>query len=160
MDVRVEYSWPVLEQGGRVPDACDLFLAWAREEDREDTVDKEGYAKYLLSNILNGSYVIIVAYVDDNPAGMLGAHVIYDPSISARIGIGERLYILPQYRAQGVLGPLLDATDTVGAEVGITEFVASFRSKDHRLKDMYERRGYTETNVVMRKGVYDYTKRD
>jgi hypothetical protein len=146
--VEITLSMSILDQAERVPDAAWLYRRWAQEEGRSP--DLEGYAAELMQKIVARRYCLIVAYDGEQPIGMAGSHIEYDPARAALTCFGEKLYILPEYRHAGVFQMIHAAGEVLALVSGSSEQVISCR-QGSTLQRHYESWGFQATDVVMRR---------
>jgi len=129
----------------------DLWTAWVKEEGRE--LNDEIWSIYMTSLVGSGTYVPLVVWDGDKPVGMVDMLFSICPFYGKTQTNGDHLYVLPEYRKQGVFNlmarNLEAASKFLGADL---EFVPVGQSNIGWLDGYYERRGFKPAGVVLRRG--------
>lgn len=146
--IHVELSANLMDQLLYLAHAKVLFAAWAEEDRRE--ADLEAYTRGLGREMLNGEAVLVLAFANGKPAGMVCAWVNYNVANGRRRLHLDRLYVLPEYRGLGILRQLKEAGEVLVEMLECTEQVLSCAYGSY-LQGIYESWGFTPSDVVLRR---------
>jgi GNAT superfamily N-acetyltransferase len=149
--VEITLSMNLLDQARNLEGGAILWHAWAREEGRNG-VNVDAFVNDLLGWMRDGTCVLVVAYIDDEPVGMVTMHRGYDASKGRCRVVGERLYVRPEHRDMRVFRALWAACETFSILTDAREEVISCRYGSP-LKDWYERAGFKPTDVILKREV-------
>jgi len=139
---------------GKTPDQIEawyeLHKAW-RFENTGTELDKEEWAKHFYSVAVDPERTLVVAWVDGTPVGVLEFFLYYDLLKDKSIGIGDRAFVLPEWRGSGVMAAMFRSiyglAQTSSAEIGM--FHARGEDSGYCLKDYYSRMGARLEGYVM-----------
>jgi GNAT superfamily N-acetyltransferase len=148
--VEITLSRSPLVQAGLVASMAKLFDAWAEEEGREPEIDQ--YVDAMLVDVRTGATFLIVACIDNEPVGMLQIWISLNAANGCTRLQGDRLYVLPEHRRQGVFRCLYDAGEALCKLTGAEEHVVSC-GHGSWLQKVYESVGFEPTDVVLRRFV-------
>jgi GNAT superfamily N-acetyltransferase len=149
--VEITLSMNLLDQADNLRGAASLWMQWANEEGRLGaSVDR--FVDECVGWIRDGRGMLLVAYVDGVPAGMVTLHIGYDASKGRVRATGERLYVAPEYRNKTVFKALWAGAEMFSDLVGAQEEVISCRHGSY-LQDVYERAGFRPTDVILKREV-------
>jgi GNAT superfamily N-acetyltransferase len=141
----------LLDQARNLEGGALLWHAWAREEGRLH-VDVDGFVNEVCGWMRDGRGVLIVAHIDDEPVGMVSIHINHDTAKGRLRAVGERLYVLPEYRNNTVFKHIWAAAELFSILVDAREEVISCRYGSY-LQGVYERAGFKPTDVLLKREV-------
>lgn len=143
-----------VEQVAFFPYAQELWKTWADEEGK--TPDLDVYSREGVQGIYNGD--TFIAYAVDptckppQVVGMAQVRAVYDPADSTRKAFGDRLYVRPEWRNEGVFTQMQQAiTDFCTNTLQIDKHIV-YAQLDGVLIQHYESVGFKQDTVVMRRG--------
>lgn len=143
-----------IEQVGFFAYAQELWKEWAEEQGA--TPDLNAYAREGIQGIYNGDTFIVYA-VDptckpQQVVGMVQVRAQYDPADSSNKAYGDRLYVRPDWRREGVFKQLLHAAMEFSTNTLKIDKLVVYAQLDGVLIPQYEQVGFKQDTVVLRKG--------
>lgn len=143
-----------VEQVALLPYAQELWGAWAEEEG--NTADLDAYARECIQGIFNGdtyiAYAIDPTCKPQQVVGMVQVRAVYDCADSSHKAFGDRLFVRPDWRREGVFKQLLEAAITFSQETLKIDKLVALAQLDGKLIPHYESVGFKQDTVVLRKG--------
>lgn len=97
-----------------------LWEAWT--EERGLKLDRQLWCRYVHARISAGNYLPIVAWDGDIGVGMAEMGLLIDPFTGRLSAHGDHLYVLPEYRQEGVMKKIYDTGEAL---------VKIFGAEDH-----------------------------
>jgi GNAT superfamily N-acetyltransferase len=104
-----------------------------------DLSDRYGVlqAEYDRHNVVDALQTVVVAYVDQRPAGC-GALRPYD----RETGEIKRMYVRPAFRGWGIGGHILRELEAWAGELGLVRAILETGRKQHAAIGLYQKHGY------------------
>ena len=128
----------------------DLWKAWMEERGVEWAPER--VARYLYMAISAGNWLPVIAWDGDTPVGMTETRFEIDPFTGHLTGWGDRAYVLPEYRTEGVFRGLVEGCFFMGVIMGTEVDGLTVSSESMFLKRFYEKHGFREFGIMMRRG--------
>ena len=127
----------------------ELWQAWTKEEGR--VLNTDTWARYVHGRIGSGSFLPIVAWDGNIPVGMAEFGVQVDPFTDQVTGFGDHLYVLPEYRREGVFAAIYRAAEALAWIFDTEAHVLPVSVRAGFLRPYYEREGFKVVGHVMRR---------
>ena len=119
--------------------------------------DGDEHAFYATYNKIDSIAHVVVAYIGDQPVGCGAIKKYQDQTVEIK-----RMFVLPEFRGQGIAGKFLTALELWACELGYSEAVLETGKKQPEAIRLYQKSGYTlisnygqyqgvENSVCMRK---------
>ena len=117
----------------------------------ESTVFSDAWTAKSIEDTYNQSQAfIVVAELDDKPAGYCMVYFVLDEGEIARIAVDDR------FRRQGVGRKILEQVEIICKEKGITRLMLDVRESNKSAQDFYTSMGFEEDGI--RKNFYELPK--
>jgi GNAT superfamily N-acetyltransferase len=102
----------------------------------------------------NPNYVLLLVERDNEIIGYVDGTVVYVPSLSAKLGQGSHIYILPKYRNTSAAARLYKAVVKFAIDHGAT-YISVSPKPNTEAETMYLKRGFVPIEVLMMKPIED-----
>lgn len=102
----------------------------SRYQDLQDTYDKH--------NVIVNVDTVVIAYVDDQPAGCGCFKQFNDTAVEMK-----RMYVKPEFRRRGISSAVLNELEKWAVEMGYKDAVLETGNKQAEAIAMYEKLGYS-----------------
>lgn len=139
---------------GKTPDQIEawyeLHKAW-RFENTGTELDKEEWAKQMYFCAVDPERTLVIAWVDGSPVGIIEFLIHYDILKDITIAVGDRAFVLPEWRNSGVMNLMFRAIHNLGATSVATKGVFHARGEDSGfgLRRYYEKMGARMEGYIM-----------
>jgi GNAT superfamily N-acetyltransferase len=138
-------------------DLYTLSLLWLKmgyEINPTFTPDVGAWRAQKYQHMSDQNYVLLLVEHDNEIIGFVDGQVIYVPSISAKLGKGSHIYILPQYRNTTAASRLYRAVVKFAKDHG-SAFISVSPKPNTDAETMYMKRGFVPIEILMMKPIDD-----
>ena len=99
--------------------------------------------------IMDPSYRLVVAADrDDTPVGLFSLHILISTAEGGRVGLIEDLFVLPEWRGQGIGRALMDEADRIVRRERLIRLQLLADRDNTSALEFYKRNGWRETSLT------------
>ncbi|MBO0952375.1 GNAT family N-acetyltransferase [Fibrella forsythiae] len=130
--------------------STDLSFVYECLCDLEETVlDREAFERIFLHNIADPAVRYVMAEANNVPVGFLNCHVQQLLHHAGPVGEIQEMYVLPDWRSQGVGQQLVETIVSIARHEGWINLEVTSNRRRERTHAFYERMGFANTHVKL-----------